>query len=210
MYWRQSAWIIAGIILFVCGILIDGIIAVGVIQGTVDISSNYDQYWTEFGYFIGPLLPGWFAVYYGLRKQSAPSLTESANSTGILFGNGLFYKNPTTAAVLSMIIPGMGQAYNGQSALGMLFAFGAGIGLLFALVPGILIWLFSIYIAYSSARSINREIIPFAPIDPVTIIVIIGLFIPCLMVTYVFVGAFGPGVVLGMTNEKICSLVHCG
>jgi hypothetical protein len=207
---KQSPWLLAGIILLLCGIIIDYLMVMGILGGTVDITSKYFKPGPNYHYFLLPLLPGGIAFYFWILGQPAPSISGKGDPTGICVGRHPFYKNPKIAAVLSLFIPGMGQAYNGQSALGMLFAFGAGAGLLFALVPGILVWLFSIWHAYSMAQEINHETIPFAPVNNTAIIVILGIFIPCFVVTCAFFWAFGPMVVLGMTSEKICTVVHCG
>ncbi len=69
-------------------------------------------------------------------------------------------KNPTIAAILS-IIPGLGQAYNGQILRGLLFFFATGIGLLLLVFPGIIVWIFGIYDSYRTAKKMNYGDIPF-------------------------------------------------
>ena len=57
------------------------------------------------------------------------------------------HKNPGLAAVLSVIIPGAGQCYNGQIGKGLLFFFTA-----WLIIP----WIWAIFDAYNSANRINR------------------------------------------------------
>ncbi len=70
-------------------------------------------------------------------------------------------KNPVLAAVLSLLVVGLGQVYNGQVGKGLLFFLVAiiiGLTLFifigFILVP--LFWLFAAYDAYTTAEKINR------------------------------------------------------
>ncbi|MDN5375132.1 MAG: hypothetical protein PWQ39_172 [Thermacetogenium sp.] len=70
-------------------------------------------------------------------------------------------KNPGLAAVLSFLITGLGQIYNGQIGKGIGLIVAAGIaGLLcfvvigFVLLP--IIWIYGIYDAYKTAEKINQ------------------------------------------------------
>ena len=70
-------------------------------------------------------------------------------------------KNPLIAAVLSFLVPGWGQVYNGQGYLkGLMFMIGELIGLLFFVVPGLIVWVYGIYRAYKVADSINKGLMP--------------------------------------------------
>jgi len=72
-------------------------------------------------------------------------------------------KSSGISAVLSAIVPGLGQIYNGQIGKGVLF-FIASIFLaltIFILIGFILLplfWIYNIYEAYSTAEKINRGI----------------------------------------------------
>jgi hypothetical protein len=97
-----------------------------------------------------------------------------------------------------MLIPGLGQAYNGRADLGLLLAFAAGGGLLIGLVPGILVWLFAIYEARQTAGRINREEIPAAPFQPSMALFIAAIFIPCLILELFLISQFGPAGALAL------------
>lgn len=65
-------------------------------------------------------------------------------------------KEPVLAAVGSFIIPGSGQAYNGEGWLkSALILLGTTIGAFFFIIPGLIVWLYGIYDAYSVAKKIN-------------------------------------------------------
>lgn len=73
-------------------------------------------------------------------------------------------KSPGLAAVLSFLIVGLGQIYNGQIAKGLFLLLGAIIsGVLMLILIGfifwIVIWLYAIYDAYDTAKKINSGVI---------------------------------------------------
>lgn len=70
-------------------------------------------------------------------------------------------KNPGAAAVLSFLITGMGQIYNGQIVKGICFVVLQLINLalmsvLIGYVTFFLLWVYAIYDAYRNAERINR------------------------------------------------------
>jgi TM2 domain-containing membrane protein YozV len=72
-----------------------------------------------------------------------------------------FVKNPGLAAVLSFLVCGLGQIYNGQIVKGIGLFVAAGIsGLLCTVVIGFIllpaVWLYGIYDAYKTAERINK------------------------------------------------------
>lgn len=72
-------------------------------------------------------------------------------------------KNPGAAAVLSFLMPGLGQIYNGQIGIGLAFmllvwpmavaSIFVGIGLIIAPV----VWIVGIWDAYNKAEKYNQE-----------------------------------------------------
>jgi TM2 domain-containing membrane protein YozV len=70
-------------------------------------------------------------------------------------------KNPGIAAVLSFLICGLGQIYNGQILKGLILVvcYGISWGLTFVLVGWIfvpILWIYGIYDAYKNAEKINK------------------------------------------------------
>ena len=53
-------------------------------------------------------------------------------------------------ALLSFFIPGLGQIVKGQVGKGILVFFGVGIGLMFLVIPGVIIWIWQIADAYNN------------------------------------------------------------
>ena len=70
------------------------------------------------------------------------------------------YKSPIKAAALS-IIPGLGQIYNGELAKAMLFLVAAFVGLMYYIIPGLVIIAYAMYDAYRTAYRMNRNEIPW-------------------------------------------------
>ena len=60
---------------------------------------------------------------------------------------------PGIAAVLSVVIPGLGQVYNGRLLPGLGWFLAAGFGYWAILVPGFLIHALSVWCAYRGARA---------------------------------------------------------
>jgi len=59
--------------------------------------------------------------------------------------------NPAVAAILSLIIPGLGQLYGGHAGAGIGFFFGTIVGYFFFILPGLALHVFSIIHAASTA-----------------------------------------------------------
>ena len=66
-------------------------------------------------------------------------------------------KNPVVALILSLILSGLGQFYNGQYLKGILLLFAELVGFALFIIPGIIVWIFGMYDAYTSAKKINEE-----------------------------------------------------
>ena len=60
--------------------------------------------------------------------------------------------SPGLAAVLSVVIPGLGHVYAGRLLAGLLWFLAAGFGYWAILVPGFLIHVASVYFAYQAAK----------------------------------------------------------
>ncbi|MFA5269196.1 MAG: hypothetical protein WC379_14605 [Methanoregula sp.] len=210
-YW----FILAGIGLIFWGVFIDMSVIDGFLKGTWVMPHLHKhllrggiQHVTLFDLLIGPISPGIFAIGFGVYAlmQPTPSVvtdTNPASPTGVLVGKGPFYRDPFEAAMCSVFVPGLGQAYNGRADLGLLFAFSAGGGLLFGLVPGILIWLYAAWEAHSTANRINREEVPIYSAQGWMTWLIIAIFIPCVILTVFLFSHYGPAVALGLNFTTI-------
>jgi TM2 domain-containing membrane protein YozV len=81
-------------------------------------------------------------------------------------------KNPVIAAILSFFIPGLGQVYNGEGFLkGLIYLIATLIGYLLLVLPGLVIWLYGIYNAYSTAKKVNEGILPYKNVSAGTMII---------------------------------------
>ena len=61
-------------------------------------------------------------------------------------------KNAFLATVCSFFIPGLGQVYNGQTAKGVGIFAGTLAGLFLLIIPGLIVWVFGLYDAYTTAK----------------------------------------------------------
>ena len=61
-------------------------------------------------------------------------------------------KNPLISAILSFVIPGAGQVYNGKAKKGVVIFIVACIGYMLLILPGLVVSLFAIYDAYMEAQ----------------------------------------------------------
>lgn len=62
-------------------------------------------------------------------------------------------KDPVLAGILSALIVGLGQVYNGQVAKGLLMFGGALVGVFLTFgLASVALWIFSIYDAYHTAK----------------------------------------------------------
>jgi TM2 domain-containing membrane protein YozV len=75
----------------------------------------------------------------------------------------IFFKNPTTATILSFFITGLGQLYNGQIGKGILYFVAAvvssismAVGIGFILLP--IVWILGMVDANTSAKRINQRL----------------------------------------------------
>jgi len=64
--------------------------------------------------------------------------------------------SPGIAAVLSVLLPGLGHVYAGRLGAGLVWFLAAGFGYWAVLVPGFLIHVVSVWAAYQSARRWRR------------------------------------------------------
>ena len=70
-------------------------------------------------------------------------------------------KNAMIAGICSSVLPGLGQVYNGDTAKGFALFILTVAGLCIFLIPGLIVWLYALYNAYSVAGKMNTGEIPF-------------------------------------------------
>ena len=91
-------------------------------------------------------------------------------------------KSAGLAAVASFFIPGLGQTYNGSFGKGLLVLFGTIIGSMIFTIPGIIVWLYGVYDAYSTASKMNEGKIAFVPHSTMSLIGFVAIAIVILII----------------------------
>jgi TM2 domain-containing membrane protein YozV len=82
-------------------------------------------------------------------------------------------KNPLIAVILSFFFPGLGSVYNGDTLKGVAIYIGVLIGIFLFILPGIIVWVYGMYDAYTTAKKMNEGRIPFKPANTMAMIVFI-------------------------------------
>jgi TM2 domain-containing membrane protein YozV len=72
-------------------------------------------------------------------------------------------KNVVVALILSLFFTGSGQVYNGETGKGIGILIAALIGYMLFIIPGVLVVLYGLYDAYTTAQKMNKGEIPFKP-----------------------------------------------
>jgi tetratricopeptide (TPR) repeat protein len=109
-------------------------------------------------------------------------------------------KNPVIAACCSAAIPGLGQVYNGELWKGIIVFALTLMGIVFLLIPGLMVWMFGVFSAYTTAGKMNsgeypsrpasyREMLIFAV--AAMIIIIIALMVALFLLSVLLAGIAG-------------------
>ena len=72
-------------------------------------------------------------------------------------------KNPQVAVFCSSLIPGLGQVYNGETLKGFILLLGSLLGAFLLLIPGLIVWIYSMYDAHITAGKMNDGTLGFRP-----------------------------------------------
>ena len=122
-------------------------------------------------------------------KQDTSIPVENQDSVRIV--RGPEEKNSFLAAVCSFFIPGLGQVYNGETAKGVGIFTGTLIGLFLLIIPGLIVWIFGWYDAYTTATKMNNQEIPFIPTNTAHMIIffILAVIIVTIMIFLVVLSA---------------------
>jgi len=110
---------------------------------------------------------------------AAGSASSGAGSEPVTLVQPVEEKSTFVAALCSLILPGLGQVYNGKLERGFLIFIGTVIGFFLFIIPGLLVWAFGIYDAYTIALKMNKKEIPFLPTNTghVILFILLALFI---------------------------------
>jgi TM2 domain-containing membrane protein YozV len=125
----------------------------------------------------------------GVRVKVAPQI-KGEKSQGI-------------AALLSFFFPGLGQVFDGNLTRGVIFLIGTFVGTLFFFVPGLIVWIYQIYDAYSIAKKMNAGEIPFKEADAVQIILYFVLFAVIIIIFVIIIAAVIAAFVFGMAGSNV-------
>ena len=82
-------------------------------------------------------------------------------------------KNAGVALILSFFFTGSGQVYNGEMGKGIGVLIGTVIGSMIFFIPGLLVFLYGLYDAYTTAQKMNKGEIPSKPTSMGTVIAFI-------------------------------------
>jgi len=100
--------------------------------------------------------------------------------------------------ILSFIFPGSGQVYNGETGKGIgIFLgtiLGTIIGAFILFIPGIIVWLYGIYDAYTTAQKMNTGKIPY---KPTSVGILIGFIIVEIVLVVIMISAVIAAFVFG-------------
>jgi TM2 domain-containing membrane protein YozV len=95
-------------------------------------------------------------------------------------------KNPIISLILSFFISGLGQVYNGETLKGVALFFGTIIGYMIFVIPGVIVWVYGMYDAYTTAKKMNEGTVPYKETN---VLVMIGFVVLILIiVAVVFLG----------------------
>ncbi|MBP1928134.1 TM2 domain-containing membrane protein YozV [Methanolinea mesophila] len=91
-------------------------------------------------------------------------------------------KSPAVAGVVAFFFAGLGQIYNGQNFKGFLILAGTIFGLALLIIPGVVIWLFGIYDAYTTAKKMRYGKITYEPTNLLFVMLYFALLIVIVLV----------------------------
>jgi tetratricopeptide (TPR) repeat protein len=99
-------------------------------------------------------------------------------------------KSPLLAAIMSFLIPGLGQMYTGNTLRGILLLIGAFVGFIILLVPGFIVLAYAVYDAYKTAKKINSGQVPYKKVNVLVMIAFVIVAILMSIVLFALISAF--------------------
>ena len=94
-------------------------------------------------------------------------------------------KSAFLALAGSTFVPGLGQVCEGNILRGYLVFLGTFFGFFLLIIPGIIIWLYGIYDAYSTAEKMNAGTVPFQPAPVLHMVLFVIVAIVIAVVTFI-------------------------
>ena len=120
-----------------------------------------------------------------LPVQRVPHHPALAGSEPVTRVQPVEEKSTFVAALCSLILPGLGQVYDGKLERGFLIFIGTVIRIFHLHHPGALVWAFGIYDVYTIALQMNKKEIPFLPTNTGHVILFILLALVIVVVAAV-------------------------
>jgi TM2 domain-containing membrane protein YozV len=130
----------------------------------------------------------------GAKLSAAPTITVQPPKSGtagsstqgpVTLVQPVEEKSTAVAAICSLVIPGLGQVYDGKLERGLLIFFGTVIGFFLLFIPGLCVWAFGIYDAYDIACKMNNKEIPFLPTKTAHLILFVILAVVTVLVAVI-------------------------
>lgn len=106
-------------------------------------------------------------------------------------------KSAGVAAILAFFFTGSGQVYNGNVGKGIGILIGTIIGYFIFVIPGIIVWIYGVYDAYTTAQKMNKGEIPYVETRMGQVIAFIIAEIIIAIIVFVILAAF----IVGMTRS---------
>ncbi len=96
-------------------------------------------------------------------------------------------KSQLIAGTCSTFLPGLGQVYNGEAAKGFALFIMTVVGLIILVVPGIIVWFYALYNAYSTAGKMNTGEIPIRETRMLHMILFIVFAIAVVAIAFIII-----------------------
>lgn len=103
----------------------------------------------------------------GHAQSSAAMTPASSTSTAPVVQKE---KSPVISVLLSFVFPGLGSIYNGDTIKGIGIYIGAIIGMFLFVIPGVIVWVYGMYDAYTTAKKMNEGLVPYKEANTMVII----------------------------------------
>jgi len=100
---------------------------------------------------------------------------------------GHLQKSPFVAGIFSTILPGLGQVYNGEFGKGFALFILTLAGLVFLVIPGLIVWFYAMYNAYITAGKMNSGELQFRETRTIHMILFVVFAVAVVVIAVVLV-----------------------